>query len=45
MKRPTPVDRNIFFIAVFECAPKIAVDVFPAITEPVAVRITAGTEK
>ena len=45
INKPTPVDRNIFFIAVFECAPKIAVVVLPAITEPVAVRITAGTEK
>ena len=43
--KPTPVDRNIFFSAVLECAPKIAVVVLPAMTEPDAVRITAGTEK
>jgi hypothetical protein len=45
MKRPTPVERNIFFIAVLECAPRIAVVVLPAITDPEAVIITAGTEK
>ena len=45
INKPTPVDLNIFFIAVFECAPKIAVVVFPAITDPEAVMITAGTEK
>jgi hypothetical protein len=45
INKPTPVDLNIFFIAVLECAPKIAVVVFPAITDPEAVMITAGTEK
>jgi hypothetical protein len=45
IKSPIPVERNIFFIAVFEWAPKIAKVVFPAITMPVVVRITAGTEK
>ena len=42
---PTPVDRNIFFKAVLECEPRIAVAVFPVMTEPPAASATAGTEK